>query len=102
MRRIVRILIFGMLLAGTLELALRLFDPWGAWHLAQDLQSFYGNLRTDDVRGYVYGRFQYSNWSATVARRTTRLVPDTHSSPCTLVFLGDSVTFGQGVNDSET
>lgn len=55
----------------------------------------------DPYRAAV-GIHDMSGWSFTITENETRLVPDNHPDGCQIVFLGDSVAFGMGVNDDET
>jgi len=85
------------------EIALGVFDPWGM-HYFDDLATIW-----DHVIGHAHritvlppGTYQLSNWSVTQLDDYTRYVPDNQGGPCTIVFVGDSFTWGHGVNDDET
>lgn len=88
----------------VIEGGLRALDPWGVLRYFNDLSTMFRQFRQDDQRGYVLppGYYSFSNWSATILADGTRRVPDVHAAPCTLAMLGDSVTFGHGVNDADT
>jgi hypothetical protein len=88
---------------GLLEFLVSRIDPWGLYYL-DDLKTLYRGYISDDLRGYRLGDGEYSfrHWTAKV-ENGTRIIPSSGSdtSLCKLVFLGDSVTFGQGVSDNE-
>lgn len=48
------------------------------------------------------GLHTFSNWSASINADGFRNVPDTHSAACSIALVGDSLTFGFGVNDADT
>jgi lysophospholipase L1-like esterase len=87
-----------------LELALRVIDPWGI-HYFTDLEMLVNQVFIPDAeRGYAMrdGSYRFSRWSATI-QDGARVVPATHAAAgCTVVLLGDSVTFGLGVSDDQT
>lgn len=88
-----------------IEMALTVFDPLGVRHYLGDLNEMYSHFREDGQRGYIMqpGDYTFSNWRATILPDSSRTVPDTNlGSPCKIVFLGDSVTFGHGVDDKAT
>jgi hypothetical protein len=86
-----------------LEMLLRLTDPWGAVRYftatgpTLDLYIPYGER---DV--LPAGDYHFSSWSAHINPDHSRFVPDNGAGNCKLAFVGDSVTFGLGVNDAET
>lgn len=52
---------------------------------------------------YTTGEHWFHAYYATILADGSRLVPDTNTQgDCTIVFIGDSVTYGQGVGDSDT
>lgn len=84
-----------------LEIALSLFDPLGL-HFLQSLdfmQAFY----TGDITQYrlAPGEYQMKGWQATIDADQMRTVPDSGEG-CRIVFFGDSMTWGWGVNDDQT
>lgn len=86
-----------------LELLLQITDPWGI-RFYDDMALFGTALENDDVRGYVLpdGDYQFSNWQVTM-RDGLRLTRNTNAAAaCRIVVLGDSFTFGYGINDDET
>jgi lysophospholipase L1-like esterase len=104
MRKYLLITLFSLIFPlGSLEIGLRLFDPWGAYTYYTDLITLSKAFAPDPDRHYILppGHYTFTHWQAT---QTTegRLVPDTQPSDCTIAFLGDSVTFGYAVNDEDT
>jgi hypothetical protein len=103
MRTILKCLFVCLLTLALIESVLRFVDPLGAHRYYHDLSILHTMLiRTPDGYGLVAGDYTYSNWSARILPDGTRHVPDSAVSDCTIAFLGDSVTFGQGVDDSAT
>jgi len=102
--RLIAVLIGIILSPITLEIALQLIDPLRAKPYFADLALLFGEATSDDTRGYVLpaGAYRLSNWTATILDDHTRLVPDTHDADCSIAFVGDSVTFAYGVDDTET
>lgn len=97
-------LLIGIILALLLgEVLLGRFDPLGfGYYRDQDMLNPY---LIADPRGYTFqmGTYVLSASTFTILPDGTRRVPDTPSSAdTTLVFMGDSVTFGYGVNDDQT
>lgn len=97
--------IAGLLL--WIELLLNVFDLWGVHHY-NDLAYLAASYRTDAVRGYYlpegYYNFRHWWWQGFEANQLpdgTRRVPDSHGW-CDVAFIGDSVTWGHGVNDDQT
>lgn len=89
-----------------IEGALAIFDPWGANYFF-DLKAMFDQVVVTEQGIYVLpeGVHQFTHFSATMLPDSTRLVPDTtprEAADGTLVFIGDSITFGWGVNDKDT
>lgn len=87
------------------EAALALIDPLGMWRYYNDLRGVRASFRPDAARVFVAepGVYRMSNWTFTIDADGTRHTPASRAdAPCTVVALGDSVTFGMGVNDAET
>ncbi len=102
---ILYVLVSIILTLTFIEGSLRTFDSWKAGKLADDMRIISMGYDTDVRRGYVLspGHYQFADWQATILPDVTRLVPDTNLSvSCQLVLLGDSVTFGLDLNDSDT
>ncbi len=93
-----------MLLALLLcEGLLAWLDPLGFAYYRDQIDL--GALLIPDPRGYNFqsGTHKLREFTFTLLADGTRAVPDTHlSAQKTLVFMGDSVTFGYGVNDDQT
>jgi hypothetical protein len=88
-----------------LEGLLRILDPWGVMAYIGDLVAYASGTAPDPLRGYVLapGAYHMPRWSATVLPDHSRLVPDANTvATCRIVILGDSASFGHGVNDGET
>jgi hypothetical protein len=105
-RRILIVILWTILviILGT-EALLRLTDPWGVNDVYDDLVLFHENFQFEPHRGYVLpeGEYRFKQWTATINAQQTRVVPDTNlDASCTIAMVGDSVTFGHGVNDDET
>lgn len=103
-RALIALLTMVLLTVAMIEGGLRLVDPWGALRYFADQGALYNTFVTDERRGYhpQPGSYRFSNWQAIVLPDGARRVPDSNPNGCTVVFLGDSVTFGFGVSDSET
>src|SRR5262245_3155504 len=89
---------------GIIELGLRLIDPWGMRYFDDVVLMSKTMFITDQVRGYGLkdGTFVYSHWQAHI-EDGQRVVPTgSIQGTCDLAFLGDSITFGHGVNDDQT
>ncbi len=87
----------------ALEAALKIFDPWGLCYF-DDIALLWNHMQADPHRIAVLppGEYHLTHWSATQLDNYTRRVPDNQGGPCTVVFVGDSMTWGHGVNDDET
>ena len=104
MRRAVAAVCLSILaLVLALEFGLRLTDPLGALRYFGDLRAVYAAYR-EDVSRYAMrpGSYTFSNWQAIILPDGSRRVPDTAPTDCTIVLVGDSVTFGLGVSDGDT
>lgn len=110
MRKTTRRLIIALALVAVsllaVEAALALLDPLGGYRYFNDLRIFQARYLPHAARYYVPapGLWQMSNWTYQIdlpdyTRHTPASKPD---ADCTVVALGDSVTFGLGVNDDET
>ena len=94
-----------ILLFILVEAGLRLFDPLGIWRWYNNLDILEHHKIGIEGRGYGYrpGFIRLHGWSVTILPDGGRQVPHTAlDANCTLVFLGDSYTFGMGVSDEET
>lgn len=87
----------------AVEISLRVADPWGMRYFDDAATAGRVMFIPDDQRGYILkdGLYTFSHWQATI-QQGRRVVPDTTPSDCSLALLGDSVTFGGGVNDDAT
>lgn len=78
-------------------------DPYGLRVYLTDFQAL-TRLRTSHPTGtqYYLGHHELERYSFTALPDGLRLVPDTGRSDCIITAIGDSVTFGMGVDDHET
>jgi hypothetical protein len=86
-----------------LEGLLRFFDPWGIYFF-DDMAKLANDFERHEQRGFYLpdGVYRFSNWQATI-KDGVRAIPVANSdTDCRIVLLGDSFTFGYGVNDDET
>lgn len=86
--------------AFLLEATLRLIDPFGAYAY----RSAWETLRTrPDTFGYTFvpDTYHLRGWSATINADGYRAM-NSATSDCDIAVIGDSATFGWGVNDSDT
>ncbi|MEO1444570.1 MAG: hypothetical protein AAFV33_29525, partial [Chloroflexota bacterium] len=93
-----------LLMLGLLEGLLRTVDPLGIDRLATTLRQMSRLIDEDDPRGFGLPPGSYplqGNWRLTIDEDRNRLTPDAVESDCRIVFVGDSVTIGQGVNDED-
>ncbi len=103
-RRLAGIAVTAVLTLALIEVLLRVLDPFGVVYF-HDLAANFYDVALPDPRGYVVapGEYRASHWSFTILDDHTRAVPDTApDARRTMVFIGDSVAFGYGVEDAET
>jgi hypothetical protein len=104
-RVVLEVLLSALIFLVSLEIILRIADPWGVAALMDTFEVFSVGAQLSPARGYVLppGDYHTGHWTATILPDGTRRVPDTDmSAPRRLVILGDSVAFGWGVSDTET
>jgi hypothetical protein len=102
-RGIVKIIIAIISSVFLLEILLRLIDPWGAvtyFTAGGPTLDLYIPYNERDV--LPAGEYHFSTWTTHINPDHTRLVPDNDAGNCRIAFVGDSVTFGLGVDDAET
>ncbi len=88
-----------------LEAVLRIADPTGVLAYQGDLTILLNHAIPDEHRGYVLspGDYVLSNSAVRIEQDLVRAVPDTDfNAGCSIAAVGDSATFGHGVNDSDT
>lgn len=97
------LIIVGITLV-LIELSLRLIDPWGLIYFDDVVKASGEMFVVDSQRGYGLrdGTFRYSRWQGRIEDGLRVVLETDTESDCTLAFLGDSVTFGGGVNDDQT
>ncbi|MFN8418328.1 MAG: SGNH/GDSL hydrolase family protein [Anaerolineae bacterium] len=107
MKRPLRIIVLILFLIVTLpielEVLLYLLDPWGLKYF-DDLAILWENVVSDPDRGYMLpaGTYKFSHWTATIDEGSVRAVPGNQHGSCKVLFIGDSVTWGHGVDDADT
>lgn len=86
-----------------LEILLQVFDPWGAVrYFTSGGPSLDSYILLGERPVLPAGEYRFSNWSAQINPDHSRFVPDNGNGACTIAFVGDSVTFGLGVDDADT
>lgn len=102
-----RIIAILFMIAATLLLidgCLYHVDPLGLVEGVHDSHTFH-MLMQDDPTGYRLpaGTHHFHALDVTILEDGSRAVPATNATaPCTIAAIGDSMTFGSGVGDSET
>ena len=87
-----------------LEVLLRVIDPLGGYARLIGIRAI-STLIEDDPIGLTYraGHIHAPDYSVTMLSDHSRLVQDSNwQSDCQIAFIGDSFTFGLGVNDEDT
>ncbi len=102
-RGCIRVLGMLLLTLALIEIGLRVIAPFGAIRYYSDLSRQLAAFVHDDDRGYVMypGLYEFSNWSALINRDGTRYTPAVKAAECSIAFVGDSLTWGFGVNDAD-
>ena len=105
-RRLAAVLIIVIVSLVATDAALAVLDPLGFWRYYNDMRAFRARSWPHDARYYVPapGVYEMAGWTYRVDMPDyVRYTPASHpDADCTVVALGDSVTFGWGVNDAET
>ncbi|MGB1286781.1 MAG: hypothetical protein ACPG7F_09635 [Aggregatilineales bacterium] len=103
-----RVFFAGIMMLGLtgllVEIGLRVIDPLGVYMRQVDWHIFYNHLQPHET-GYRLpdGTLRMTGYDATINPDASRYTPDTViDTDCTIAAVGDSMTFGMGVNDSET
>lgn len=99
-RHIIGILISILIFVFSTEFLLSTFDPLGINRYEEDLHRYFNHVV--DGNGLVVlpdGELHFANWKATIEDGAR--VTATQPGNCHIAFMGDSVTFGLGVNDSD-
>jgi hypothetical protein len=99
-RAAIAILIVVFLTTIMVEAALWFIDPLGIATYVYDLSTM---VTIANAEGFTLppGVHTLRHWSYTIDEFGNRIMPSSESA-CIIAFVGDSVTFGQGVNDDET
>lgn len=100
-RMIILLLISILISIGATELLMRVFDPIGLAFF-DDIVAWNKGL-LPDPEGYKMpdGIASFTRWSYTV-ENGYRITPANHPNGETVYFVGDSLTFGWGVQDDQT
>lgn len=102
MKKLIGLVAYIVIIVVMLEVLLRLVDPLGV-HTYYQWLKFSFNERTTHPTGYTFndGDYVIAGHEVTI-ENTNRILPVRPDATCTIAFIGDSVTFGVGVGDSET
>lgn len=103
-RKVIIAGLFMMLLTfGVIELVIRYGDPWGGIRYYSDLSRQLAAFVESEHGGYTMypGLYEFSNWTALINRDGTRHTPAAKAADCRIAFVGDSLTWGFGVNDAD-
>lgn len=102
MKRVIIIICLSVLvpLLGT-EALLTIADPFGLVYF-DDLSALFHAAQPDDT-GYALptGTHALKGYTYTITEDGARLTPDATADGTPVYFIGDSVTFGMGVNDDD-
>lgn len=98
-------LLVAFFFLGLLEGLLRTVDPNGVWQLHRIISDYQSASMPHVTRVYTMrpGFYRFDNHVVAWTNAYTRSVPDTQAGrDCSIIFVGDSLTFGWGVSDDET
>lgn len=98
------IIIIGIITFIMVEIALRTFDPQGHYTTRTDWLTVWTSI-TPHETGYRFppGKLDMIYYDVTTLEDGTRYVPDSRPyADCSIAAIGDSLTWGLGVEDSET
>lgn len=94
-------LIMFIVTLAIIEAALWHIDPVGVVAYFADLNALQSHsLPAEDGYRYTPGDYCFRKYCAEIGADGLRVVPDTVTSDCTILFVGDSVSFGMGANRS--
>jgi lysophospholipase L1-like esterase len=99
--RLILVLLSSILSILALEGILTLTDPIGINRYQDDVRQYYNSLIQTDEGLFVLpdGVHVFSNWTATI--KDGRRITADNVADCAIAVIGDSMTFGLGVNDSD-
>lgn len=100
-RKLIVVLAMALVTLGALELLLRVADPFGA-HYYEDMIAVW-ETRLPDPTGFTHRPGVYDvggRYTFTIEPDGLRAAPSRTSSGPRVTFIGDSVTFGSGVDDA--
>jgi hypothetical protein len=102
MRKFAGLLASSLLTLVLLEAAAWFIDPLGISQYVYELSQI---VTIPNEEGYTLeeGRVQFRHWGYTIDSQGDRVLPPPAAdAACVIAFVGDSNTFGQGVDDTET
>jgi hypothetical protein len=102
--RLIAILSITILTLLVIDFGLYHLDPLGIVSSVHGNHSFHAVMQPDPT-GYrlATGTHRFHDYTATILADGSRAIPATNgNAECTLATIGDSMTFGQGVNDADT
>lgn len=102
-QNIILLLVATLAMLLLLEGLLRTVDPLGIDALTTTLWRISDQMDTDDPRGFGLppGRYKMPGWTLNINEDRNRVTPNAVDTDCEILFVGDSVTIGQGVQDEE-
>ncbi len=103
-RAIIGVLLMVIITLGMIEATLYFLDPLGVVTYLHSFAMLWETSAPSET-GYTFviGEHEMLNYSYTINEDESRLVPATNSNAnCTIAAIGDSLTFGMGVEDNET
>jgi hypothetical protein len=100
---ILRIIVMSFLTLLGLDFLLWHLDPLGMRALGYNIIKLAQYVQPHPT-GYMYppNTYELEYYRVTIVDDGKRAVPDSGSGDCVIAFVGDSMTWGQGVNDDET
>lgn len=104
-RGIIGVLVSLLLTIGLLDALLYWVDPLGIVAYIHSFERMWETTRPDEATGFTFvsGTHDMMGYSYTILDDESRRVPASNpEADCTIAMIGDSVTFGQGVDDTET
>jgi hypothetical protein len=104
MRRVLIVILLSIALPTLcLDLMLWHIDPLGTRAMVYDWIAL-AEVDMPHVTGYQYpeGTYNLTHHTVTMIDDGKRLVPASGNGDCVIAFVGDSVTWGAGVNDADT
>ncbi len=104
-RRLIKALAILVTTLITVEAMLYWIDPLGVYVYLSDQDTFFTQqviVLSPDGYALKPGEYHFRHWQFSANQDGNRSVPASHGGNCTIAVLGDSVSFGWGVNDEDT